>query len=63
MINQIQKALAHLDSLALKPNPLTQIQHLDLLIKSEKQQARAGYQQRIQFYEQTKQQAIIMNMA
>ena len=28
MINQIQKALAHLDSLALKPNPLTQIQHL-----------------------------------
>ena len=63
MINQIQKALAHLDGLALKPNPLTQIQHLDLLIESEKQQARAGYRQRIRFYEQAKQQAIIMEKA
>lgn len=63
MINQIQKALAHLDSLALKPNPLTQVQHLDLLIESEKQQARAGYKQRIRFYEQAKQQAIILKKA
>ena len=63
MINQIQRALAHLDSLALKPNPLTQVQHLDLLIESEKQQARAGYQQRIRFYEQAKQQAIILEKA
>ena len=60
MINQIQRALAHLDSLALKPNPLTQVQHLDFLLESEKQQTRAGYQQRIRFYEQAKQQAIIL---
>ena len=63
MINEIQRAIAHLDSLGLKPNSLTKVEHLDLLIKSEKQQARAGYKQRIQFYEQAKEQVMIMNKA
>ena len=63
MVNEVHRSKVHLDKIALRPNPLTQIEHLDLLIESEKQQAKSGYLQRIQFYEHAKQQAMLMNEA
>lgn len=63
MINEVQRATVRLDKIALRPNPLTQIEHLNLLIEAEKQQAKPGYQQRIQFYEHAKQQALILKEA
>ena len=59
MKNQIQDRLRHLDEVALKPNPLTQVEYLERLIKSETQDARPGYQQRLYLYEDAKLQAEI----
>jgi len=61
MVTEVQRALERLDEIALKPNPLTQTEHLDVLIESEKQQAKPGFQQRIKFYEQAKKEAGILN--
>ena len=63
MISEVQRATLRLDQIALRPNPLTQIEHLDLLIESEKQQAKSGYHQRIKFYEHAKQKALILKTA
>ena len=63
MVNEVQRSMVRLDKIALRPNPLTQIEHLELLIESEKQQAKAGYRQRVQFYEHAKQQALILKEA
>ena len=59
MKNQIQDRLRHLDEVALKPNPSTQVEYLERLIKSETQDARPGYQQRLYLYEEAKLQAEI----
>ena len=61
MKNQIQDRLRHLDEVALKPDPLTQVEYLERLIESEKQDARPGCQQRLYLYEEAKIQVEIYN--
>ena len=57
MIYKVQECLRRLDQIALKPNPLSSVEHLHLLIESEKQSAKPGWQQRIQYYEEAKRHA------
>ena len=57
MVQQVKTSLNRLDEIALKANPLTEVEYIELLIKSEKQQGKDGYQQRIQYYEEVKKQA------
>lgn len=57
MIVQVQQSLQRLDEIALKPNPLTQIQYLELQIESEKNEAKPGWKQRVDYYEEAKRQA------
>ena len=61
MINQAQQSLHRLDEIALKPNPLSQVQYLELLIESEKNEAKPGWKQRIQYFEEAKRHAIILS--
>ncbi|KAL9950870.1 hypothetical protein ACROYT_G043440 [Oculina patagonica] len=61
MIYQAQQSLFRLDEIALKPNPLTQVQYLELLIESEKNEAKPGWRQRITYYEEAKRQAEILS--
>ena len=35
-VSEVQRALQRLDQIALKQSPLTQVQHLNLLIEAEK---------------------------
>ena len=37
-VREARKCLQHLDEIALTPNPLTEVEYIDLLIESEKQQ-------------------------
>ena len=60
MIVRAQQSLRRLDEIALKPNPLTQIEYLELLIESEKYEAREGWKQRVHYYEEAKRQAEIL---
>ena len=57
MVQEVKRSLNRLDEIALKANPLTEVEYIELLIESEKQQAKDGYQQRIQYYEEVKKQA------
>ena len=56
MIDEAQQCLVKLDEIALKPNPLTQVEYIKLLINSEKQQAKKGYMDRVKYLEMTKEQ-------
>ena len=57
MIFKAQQSLRRLDEIVLKPNPLTQIEYMELLIESEKNEAKEGWKQRVQYYEEAKRQA------
>ena len=62
-IKIIQRSLRCLDEIALKPNCLTETQYIELLIKSEEREAKAGYQDRIAFYKDALDQAKVMARA
>ena len=61
MMFKAQESLQRLDEIALKPNPLTQIEYLELLIESEKNEAKPGWKQRVQYYEEAKRQVEILS--
>ena len=60
MIQKTQKCLRRLDEIALKPNPLTQAQYIDLLIESEKQEAKFGWQERVKYYNSAREFAVTL---
>ena len=59
-ISKAKKCLECLEEIALKPNPLTEVQYIDLLIKSEKSGATSGWQKRVKCYEKAREMAVIM---
>lgn len=61
MIIKAQQSLCRLDEIALKPNPLTQLEYIELLIEQEKNEAKPGWQKRIQYYHEAKRQAEILS--
>ena len=63
MMDRAQTCLNRLDQIALKKNPLTRIDYLDLLIRSEKQQAKPGWKQRLAYYEAAREQATMISKA
>ena len=54
MIKRAQQSLSRLDEIALRPNPLTHLEYLELLIEFEKSEAEPGWKQRIQYLEVAK---------
>ena len=63
MMFKVQQSLQRLDEIALKPNPLTKTEYLELLIESEKNEAKQGWKGRVQYYEEAKRQAEILSKA
>jgi len=60
-IKSAQQCLFRLDEIALKPNPLTQVEYLELLIESEKREAKPGWRKRIRYLEEVKCHAEILS--
>ena len=60
MVKKVHDSLTKLDEIALRPNPLTEVEHLQLLIESEKSKKEPGFMERIKFYEQAKEDAEIV---
>ncbi|XP_067248686.1 uncharacterized protein [Chanodichthys erythropterus] len=48
LIKESQKSLERLEEIALKPNPLSTPDYIDLMIESEKQERKPGFKDRIQ---------------
>ncbi|XP_063814161.1 uncharacterized protein LOC135054769 [Pseudophryne corroboree] len=60
LIDQSSKSLKRLREIALVPNPLSTTEHIDLIIQSEQQEAKPGYQERIQSLMEVRQQAMLL---
>ena len=63
VLSMMFKAQQSLDEIALKPNPLTRTEYLELLTESEKNEAKQGWKGRVQYYEEAKRQAEILSKA
>ena len=61
MVMRVQGSIKRLDQIALRPDPLTETEYLETLIESEKREKKAGWKQRISFYEKAKEQARILS--
>ena len=61
MMFKAQQSLRRLDEIALRPNPLTRTEYLELLIECEKNEAKPGWKQRVKYYEEAKRQAEILS--
>ncbi|KAL1276468.1 hypothetical protein QQF64_036091 [Cirrhinus molitorella] len=60
LIEKSQKSLERLQEIALKPNPLSVPDYVDLMIKSEEQEAKPGFQDRIQSLQVVRKKAEII---
>ena len=60
LIQQAQKSLKRLQEMALKPDPLTEMEFIDQLIESENQEKRPGYLKRINTLNSIRKQAILL---
>ncbi|XP_056311176.1 uncharacterized protein LOC130222672 [Danio aesculapii] len=61
LIKDSQKSLERLQEIALKPNPLSTPDYIDLMIESEKQEAKPGFTDRIQSLMEVKVKAEIIS--
>ena len=61
IILKAQQSLQRLDEIALKLNPLARTEFLELLIESEKNEAKLGWKKRVQYYGKAKLQAEILS--
>ena len=59
-IIEVKQCLEHLENIALKPNPLTEVEYIDILIKSETDEAKAGWEKRVKCLENARKMAEIM---
>ncbi|KAH1178096.1 hypothetical protein KIL84_011798 [Mauremys mutica] len=59
-IEESSLSLQHLQEIALKPNPLSTPEYIDLMIMSEEQEAKPGYQERIKSLREVREQAVII---
>ncbi|CAF1389069.1 unnamed protein product [Adineta steineri] len=60
LISNARKAIQRLDQIALKSNPLSVVDYIDLMIESEKKEGKQGFQERIKHLEIIKKQAEII---
>ena len=60
MIIELHQSIEHLEEIALKPDPLSQVSYIDLLIESEKQQATKGWEKRVEYYQEAREQAVFI---
>ncbi|XP_048011737.1 uncharacterized protein LOC125247888 [Megalobrama amblycephala] len=61
LIEKSQKTLEHLQEIALKPNPLSTPDYIDLMIESEKEEAKPGFLDRIRSLKDVRKKAEIIS--
>ena len=60
MLQQARYSLLRLQEIALKPNPMTQAEYIDLLIESEKRECKLGWEDRVKGLEDAKEKALMI---
>ena len=59
-IEQVRRSVNRLQEIALKPNYLTEVEYIDLLIETEKHEAKPHWMGRVQALESVRHQAVIV---
>jgi energy-coupling factor transporter ATP-binding protein EcfA2 len=54
MVNEVKRSLERLQEIALKPNPMSEIEYIDLLIKAENSEKSPGFTERVKAFEMIK---------
>ncbi len=62
MVDDARLYLTTLQEIALKPNPLTQVEYIQLLINSEKKQANEGWFERVKYLDTAMKQAKLLSV-
>ena len=57
LIEEARNSIERLNEIALKPNPLTEVEYIDLLIGAEETEARPGWQARVEQYRKIRKNA------
>ncbi|XP_071164334.1 uncharacterized protein [Mytilus edulis] len=60
MMNDVRCYINKLNEIALRPNPLSDVDYIDLLIQSEKNEKKYGWQKRINFFVDMREEAEII---
>ena len=60
-VKQAQECVQSLEKIALKPNPLSEVEYIELLIESEKRQKQPGFQGRVDTLTKVKEQAKLLS--
>ena len=60
-LEQARRSIEHLQQIALKPNYLTEVEYINLLIESEKREAKPRWLDRVKALEGVRQQAVIVS--
>ncbi len=60
LIEDVTKSIERLNNIALKPNPLTEIEYIDILIDSEKSEAKPGWKRRVKQYRKLREEAAML---
>jgi DNA repair exonuclease SbcCD nuclease subunit len=60
-VAEMQRGLKRLSEIALKKDPLQQVDYLDLLIQSEEMQAKPGFKERVNSLQETRKRAEEIN--
>ncbi|XP_040911620.1 uncharacterized protein LOC121193414 [Toxotes jaculatrix] len=61
LLDQTSDCITRLQEIALRPNPLTTPEYIDMLIQGEKSEAKEGYQVRVQSLEALKEKAEVIS--
>ena len=59
LVIEIKESINRLKKIALRPNPISEIEYIDLLIKNENEGRKEGYRDRIEFLEKLRSKAEI----
>ena len=62
LIEEARQCLTIIARMALKPNPLTQLDYIQLLIESEKNERKPGWNHRVKYLEECKGQVALLDV-
>ncbi|KAL3855330.1 hypothetical protein ACJMK2_014546 [Sinanodonta woodiana] len=60
MIKRVRDCINELKQKAIKQNPLSQVEYIEILIEAERSEAKYGWQKRVEMYQSFKKQAELM---
>ncbi|XP_039592045.1 uncharacterized protein LOC120515261 isoform X2 [Polypterus senegalus] len=60
LITESHESIKRLDEIALRPNPLSSPEYIELLIQSEEQEAKPGWMERVKSLREVKEHAVII---